>query len=148
MNRVIFVAMAILVLVAACAPPGITSVTYQGVTVFVPSSWGHNNLHCGTPVRDTVVVNPGPQPLCMVYPPPRVSYVRLRSCTDCGVDPEAAVARQAVRVSGRAARRGEDRLPDGRTRVVLVYPDRSVVVVAVSVDPGVARSIVDSASIS
>ena len=147
-NQMTLVATAALLLMAACAPPGMTTVNYQGVTVSAPASWGRNQLWCGTPVKDTVVVNPGPQLLCLISQPQRVSYVWLRSCTDCSADPEAAVARQAVRVSGRAARRGEDRLPEGRTRVVLVIPDHSVVVTAVSPTPRVARDIVDSAAIS
>jgi len=139
--------MAVLTLVVACAPPGMTAVTYEGVTVVAPASWGRNQLHCGVPVKDTIVVNPGPvQELCLLYPPPRVNYVWLSSCTDCRSD--SALARQAVRVSGRDARRGENRLPDGRTAVVLVVPDRKVVVVAVSLNPSVARGIIDSASIS
>ncbi len=106
-----------------------TTVTYQGVSVFAPANWGHNGLRCGTPVENTVVVNPGPIPVCMILSAPRVSYVWLRPSEDLRVDPEAAVARQPAGVSGQAARRGEDRLPDGRTRVVLVIPDRKVVVV-------------------
>jgi hypothetical protein len=125
------------------------AVTYQGVGIFAPASWGRNQLSCGTPIRDTVVVNPGPSPLCLLLPVPRVSYVWLRSCSgDCGADPEAAVARQVLRVSGQSARRGEDQLSDGRDRVVLVLTGRRVVVVAVSPDPSVARTIIDSAYLS
>lgn len=155
MRRAIVVAAgATLLLAAGCSstplrpPAGTTTVTYQGVSISAPAGWGRNQLRCGAPTRDTVVVNAGPQPLCKIDPEPRVSYVWLRSCEDCRADPTAAVARQSVRVSGHAARRGEDLLDDGRTRVVLLIADRNVVVVAVSSDPGVARGIIDSARLS
>jgi len=98
-------------------------------------------------MEDTVVVDPGPMPACLVLNPPLVSYAWLRTSEDLRVDPEAAIARRSITVDGRAARCGQDHLPDGRTRVVLVVPDRKVVVIAVSNSPDLAREIIDSASV-
>lgn len=125
-------------------PPGEVAVDYQGVQVFVPKDWPRNRLRCGTPAEDTVVVNPGPQPLCLIRPPAPVSYAWLRSSGDLTVDPEAAVATRAISLQGHAAKRGEDQLEDGRTRIVIVVTDRRIVVVAVSKDPALARQIADS----
>jgi len=130
----------------ASAPPGMAAVAHGGVRVFVPAGWPRNALRCGVPIRDTAVVDPGPVEACLLTPAPPVSYAWLRSSDDIAVDPDAAVAKQAVSLPGHTARQGEDRLPDGRTRVVLVVVDLKVVVVAVSSDPALARAIVASAA--
>ena len=128
-------------------PPRLAAVSQDGVRVLVPGDWPRNRLRCGTPVADTVVVDPGPIPACMVTNPPLVSYAWLRTSGDLRIDREATLATQPVTVSGHGARRGRDRLPDGRTRVVLVVVDRQVVVVAVSSRPDLALQIIDSASV-
>jgi hypothetical protein len=163
MTRTILAATAALALLSACAAqpaPDTKAETYQGVTVQVPAGWGLNQLRCGTPIRNTVVLNPPTfQEDCALRLLRPVDYVELRSCihdlpgdawmrTTCGSDSAAAVAHWAVEVRGKPARTGETRLSDGTTEVVLAIPDRGVVVKAVSVDPSVARGIVDSASIS
>jgi hypothetical protein len=78
---------------------------------------------------------------------PPVSWVWLRGSADLTVDPDARIATVPRSLAGRAARTGEEGLADGRSRVVLVVPDRRELVVAVSSDPCLARSIVDSASL-
>ena len=152
--------LALLLTLAACGsaggggrqpspPPGMTAVAHGGVRVLVPSGWARNTLRCGVPYRDSVVVDPGPVEECLISPPPRVNYAWLRSSDNLATDPEAAVAtRPRSALAGHAARVGEDTLADGRTRVVLVVPDLHQVVVAVAIDPTVARSIVESASTS
>ena len=125
--------------------PGMVRATLDGVEVFVPQDWPRNALECGTPVRDTVVIKPGPAPACLLRNPPVVSYVWLKHPERPGVDPDETLAKNHVNLDGHDARRSQDQLSDGRTRVVLVVPDRGVVVVAVSTDPGLAQRIVDSA---
>jgi hypothetical protein len=135
--------------VASSPPAGETAVSYEGVQVFVPAGWPRNQIRCGTPVRDTVVVDPGPIDDCMLTPAPLVSYAWLRAAADVSTDPDAQMATLPVSIGqNTAARRGEDRLSDGRTRVVLVVPSRKVVVMAVSADAALARRIVDSAAIA
>lgn len=106
-------------------------------------------------MEDTVVVDPGPIPACLVLNPPPVSYAWIRASEDLGVDPDAVIATQAIVLNRHAARRGDDRLPDGRTRVVIVVPGQradgaqrsaGMVVVAVSRDAALARQIIASAS--
>jgi hypothetical protein len=84
---------------------------------------------------------------CMLLRRPPVSDVWLRGSADLTADPDARIATVPRSLAGQAARTGEDRLADGRTRVVLVVPDRRELVVAVSSVPRLARSIVDSASL-
>jgi hypothetical protein len=148
------VAAALLSAAAACgsvanpAPSGQMAVAYGGVQVFVPASWPRNQIRCGTPTRDTVVVDPGPIEDCLLTPAPPVSYASLRLAEDPTTDPDVQLASQPVSIgAGTAARRGEDRLGDGRTRVVLFVPTRKVVVMAVSADPALARRIVDSTAV-
>lgn len=135
-------------------PSGLTAVNHGGVQIFVPGNWPRNSLRCGTPMEDTVVVDPGPIQACLVVNPPLVSYAWIRTSEDLNVDPAAAIATVPVSINGHAARRGEDQLPDGRTRVVLVVPrptstgsrrSRGVLVVAVSKDLALAHQIVSSA---
>jgi hypothetical protein len=149
------VAVALLSAAAACGsvapspPSGQTAVSSSGVQVFVPASWPRNQLRCGTPVRDTVVVDPGPVEDCLLTPAPPVSYAELRPVYSVAADPDAQLATRPVSIgSGIPARRGEDRMGDGRTRVVLVVPSRKVVVLAVSSDPALARRIVDSTAVT
>ena len=125
-------------------PPGYTAVQYDKAQIFVPSDWPRNQLRCGTPIQNTVVVDPGPVDACLLGNPPLVSYVWIGIVNNVEADPEASVATQALTINGHAARRGVDRLHDGRTRVVLVVLDRKLVVPAVSMDPKVARQIIDS----
>ena len=138
-------------------PPGLKAVNHGGVQIFVPSKWPRNSLRCGTPMEATVVVDPGPIPTCLVLNPPLVSYAWIRTSEDLNVDPAAAMATEPVSITGHAARRGEDQLPDGRTRVVLVVPSqtlagsrrsRGVLVVAVSRYVSLVHQIIDSAYIA
>ncbi len=41
------------------APAGMRYVGYGRAAVAVPESWGTNEVHCGKPARDTVLVDPG-----------------------------------------------------------------------------------------
>jgi hypothetical protein len=145
---------ALVLAVAACGsverpvpqspPAGQVALDYRGVQVFVPKDWPRNRLRCGTPAEDTVVVDPGPQPMCLIRPTPVVSYAWLRNPEDPDTDPDAVLATHPVSLQGHPARRGEDQLSDGRTRIVVVVTDRKVVVVAVSKDPALASRIADS----
>ena len=135
--------------VAGPGPAGPTKpVSFHGVEVLVPRSWPLNAVRCGTPVRDTVVVGLGAVAACMILPQPVVSVVELKPVRDAEVSKQAAVADRAVRVDGHGGRRGEDRLQDGRTRVVLLLPDLDAAVVAESKDPALARSVVASARVA
>ncbi len=62
------------------APPeGSRWVGKAGAMVAVPADWPTNELECRTPVADTVVLDPGIRPACVVPRPAGVSSVELRT---------------------------------------------------------------------
>jgi hypothetical protein len=122
-------------------------VGFHGVQVLVPSSWPLNATKCGTPIRDTVIVGQGVIALCLLAPRPTVSVVELAPLAQAQAGGQTAAAGRAIRLDGHPARRGADRLPDGRSRVVLVIPDLDVAVTATSRDAALVRRIIASATI-
>lgn len=62
------------------APPeGTRWVGKAGVMVAVPADWSTNALRCArTPVEDSVIIDPGPRPMCQAPRPDGVSSVELR----------------------------------------------------------------------
>jgi len=126
-------------------PAARAAVDYNGIRVIVPAGWSRNAEKCGTPIEDTVIVDHALEPVeaCAVVPRP-VSYVWLYSNNNLASDHVALVAMHPGNLQGHAVRRGEDRLPDGRTRTVIVVPEQRFVLVAVSKDQGLARGIAAS----
>ncbi|WBB51175.1 hypothetical protein O3597_12195 [Verrucosispora sp. WMMA2044] len=79
----------------------------------------------------------------MTLPRPRVDYAEIKRA-NLDLDPVAQLATEASEAFGHPVLRGGDVLPDGRTRQVVVVPDRQVLLVAVSSNPAVAEAIVRS----
>ncbi|MEU8328578.1 hypothetical protein [Micromonospora sp. NPDC048839] len=117
-----------------------------GVSVVVPAAWPKNRLECGTPVADTYVLDPGNVPMCALSPEPKVSYVALRE-SDLTADPANSAASTAGEIGGVPVRIGAGSMPDGRTRWLMVVPDRDIVVEVVSTDPGLVETISGSVRI-
>ncbi|MEO3744105.1 hypothetical protein [Plantactinospora sp. B5E13] len=128
----------------AGGPAGEQTVTSAGVRISVPAGWDRNATECGTPVRDTYLVDVTDVAACALTPAPRVDYAEIRRATNLALDPVAAVATTDGTAAGHPVRRGADVLPDGRARRVVLIPDRQVVVVAVADDPATADAIADS----
>ncbi|GIJ10456.1 hypothetical protein ACFFMR_22610 [Micromonospora andamanensis] len=127
-------------------PSGVQEVASEGVRISVPAAWSRNAIECGTPVRDTYVVDVQAVAGCALTPAPRVDYAEIRLSADLALDPAATIATEERQIAGRNAHRGGDVLPDGRARRVVVV-ERRVVVIAVSEDPAVADAIADSVKI-
>ncbi|MEV2237266.1 hypothetical protein [Micromonospora sp. NPDC049891] len=118
-------------------------VVSTGVRISVPAGWPRNATKCGTPMRDTYIVDVDLIAGCAVVPPPRVDYAEIRRA-NLELDPVAQLATEAGEASGHPVLRGGDVLPDGRTRQVVVVPDQRVVLIAVSGDPALAEAITRS----
>ncbi|GIJ30987.1 hypothetical protein [Micromonospora sediminimaris] len=118
-------------------------VASEGVRISVPAEWPRNALKCGTPMRDTYIVDLDVIAGCAVLPQPRVDYAEIKRA-NLDLDPVAQLATEAGEAFGHPVLGGGDVLPDGRTRQVVVVPDRQVLLVAVSSNPAVAEAIVRS----
>ncbi|WP_327640774.1 PASTA domain-containing protein [Kribbella sp. NBC_00482] len=67
---------------AASAPPVPAATRLVGIghaAIAVPTQWAANKLGCGTPLKDTVIIDAGPQDLCHVDRPKGVESVLVRS---------------------------------------------------------------------
>ncbi len=67
---------------AASTPPANAATRLVGIghaAIAVPEQWGTNQLGCGTPQKDTVIIDAGPQNLCLVDRPKGVESVLVRS---------------------------------------------------------------------
>jgi hypothetical protein len=64
---------------AATTPPATRLVGIGHAAIAVPTQWATNQLHCGTPLKDTVIIDAGPQNLCLVDRPKGVESVMVRS---------------------------------------------------------------------
>ncbi|WBB47823.1 hypothetical protein O3597_22285 [Verrucosispora sp. WMMA2044] len=127
-------------------PSGVQEVASEGVRIEVPAGWSRNAIGCGTPVRDTYVVDVEAVAGCALTPTPRVDYAEIRLSADLALDSAAAIATEERQTAGHVVHRGADVLPDGRARRVVVV-DRRVVVIAVAEDPAVADAIAESLKI-
>ncbi|MBE7325918.1 PASTA domain-containing protein [Nocardioides sp. Y6] len=86
------------------------------VAVAVPEEWGTNELRCGTPVRDTVIVDVAMVELCHLPRPPDVDSLEFGQ----GSPPGDVVATEVSQVDGVQMHRGQtDSLlqPDNGVRV-------------------------------
>jgi hypothetical protein len=67
---------------AASTPPVPAATRLVGIghaAIAVPEQWATNQLYCGTPQKDTVIIDAGPQPFCLVDRPKGVESVLVRS---------------------------------------------------------------------
>ncbi|MFI7066019.1 PASTA domain-containing protein [Kribbella sp. NPDC050124] len=64
---------------AATTPPATRLVGIGHAAIAVPTQWATNQLHCGTPQKDTVIIDAGPQGLCQTPYPKGVESVMVRS---------------------------------------------------------------------
>lgn len=85
----------------APAPPGMRLVGLGQVAIAVPEEWATNDLHCGVPQGDTVVVDVAVIPACDVGREPGVDSVEVSTGPP---DPDLEVAEKYA-VDGVVARR-------------------------------------------
>jgi hypothetical protein len=67
---------------AATTPPVPAATRLVGIghaAIAVPTQWATNQLGCGTPLKDTVIIDAGPQNLCQIDRPKGVESVMVRS---------------------------------------------------------------------
>ncbi|GAB3946605.1 hypothetical protein GCM10029976_074420 [Kribbella albertanoniae] len=63
----------------AVVPEGLRLVGVGHTAIAVPKDWPPNQLKCGSPSKDTVIVDPGPQPACFTPLPDGVESVQIDS---------------------------------------------------------------------
>lgn len=143
---------------ASPAPAGMQSGSLRGVVVDVPSEWSRNGLQCGTPTRDTLLVEltGTVTPACLISGPPQhLSVVWLGTFTrpvlDNGTLGEATIPSDAAidsyddtTIDGEHVKETTQRTDDGRTLRLLLFLERGVYVSAASADPSVVEAAVDS----
>jgi hypothetical protein len=130
-------------------PTGMQAVAYHGVQLFVPASWRINDVRCGTPQGDTVILGDrGLETTCLTASPPNLTVVTMRRIDTPLGRQAAAVAHRAVRVRGVTAREGTGELPQRDTQgTVLVIPSVDVVVSVSAPRPASVAAILDTARV-
>ena len=105
-------------------------VSFGKVALRVPAQWKLNDLRCGTPMSNTVIVNPPSfTPDCLVMEPSGITVVRLERDDTTAAKSRAAVATTATTVDGQQALIGTG-IPEGDDRAVttLYFPLLDLVV--------------------
>jgi hypothetical protein len=118
---------------------------FHGLEVRVPRDWAVNAVECGSPVRDTVIVDQGPVAACASVHPPVVQSVELANAPAGAAAPAGS---RAVVVDGRPGRLTSGRLPGGLTHETLVVPGLDVSVDVRTTTAGLAAQIIASARVT
>lgn len=113
--------------------------TFHGLTVSVPESWPLNEMRCGTPVADTVIL-PGVIQGCLHPGPPHVSFVSFRiageitdaTTTDTTIDGHQAIITSGTSTTPPTVIAEGDHVtridvPSLHTHVTIQSPDRATV---------------------
>jgi hypothetical protein len=120
--------------------PETRTVSYHGIEVVVPASFGLNASECGTPMADTVMIMEGASPACLVQQPPGLTVMYLSPSSP---DSElVALATEALTVGGQPARRGLSSPPQWREATVLWLPDPGVLVQIESPHPALVEELI------
>jgi len=107
---------------ANSSPPGRVW-TYQHLQVTLPASWMRDQLRCGTPDTNTVLLgNTAGGPLCAFLQPAGIIVVRLQAADDPAAHTYIRAAQTPSSLDGRAALRGSTELHGGRTVQIVVVP--------------------------
>jgi hypothetical protein len=122
---------------------GMRAWSFHGLQLRAPQAWAINGLQCGTPVMDTVVLDPITIPGCLLAHPPAVQTLTLGVSQAVTLPP----SHHPVTVSGQRGILGTQHLSNGLTREVLVLPGISAAAEAETSDPALALAIIASARI-
>jgi hypothetical protein len=122
---------------------GMRAWSFHGLQVRAPQAWAINGLQCGTPVMDTVVLDPITIPTCARGRPSAVQTLTLDVSQAVTLPP----SHHPVTVSGQRGILGTHHLSSGLTREVLVLPGIGAAAEAETSDPALAASIIASARI-
>jgi len=106
---------------AAAPPDGMRFVGVGRSVIAVPSGWATDATRCGQPVRDTVVLAPGPEDPCRAERPAGVRSVVVR---EGEVEGFHAVA--TYRVGGRPVERSALRCAEGTCSTMVRLPSENV----------------------
>ena len=129
------------------APPGTRQVTFHGLAIDVPTTWGLKATRCGQPLRDTVIL-PGAVAACGVTRVPKVTSVEfverqvpdLRSTlTDAQSSTFVLDGQPATRLVGRR---------DGMVVIAVTVPSASAQVVITSPRRALAQSLAATLAIT
>lgn len=122
-------------------------VTSRGVALFVPTSWSRNDVRCGTPQSDTVVLDATPTdpPQCEPSRPPGVSSITVeRLYSPYGSLWQATATEPVMLASGLSALRGQLVGADGAQVSVLAFPSLDVIIVGTAADEGTELELVEA----
>ncbi|MFK4086743.1 PASTA domain-containing protein [Kribbella sp. NPDC020789] len=72
-------------------PDGMRLVGLGHVAIAVPKEWGTNKTKCGTPMMDSVIVDPGAVPYCLVKRPEGVDSVEIGPLPEKPAKPNAEI---------------------------------------------------------
>ena len=92
---------------AASTPPLPASTRLVGIghaAVAVPQQWTRNQLHCGTPQKDTVIIDAGAQGLCETSYPKGVESVMVRTGKPIGFHADETFQLDGVRAERQRTR--------------------------------------------
>jgi hypothetical protein len=113
----------------------------------VPSRWGIDDLHCGVPRSDTVVLGApvAAGPRCTDIRPPDVSELVIdRLYGDFGSLWQGVADQPVTLPSGLSGLRGTSTSAEGLPVTVLALPTIDVIIVATAADDGPALNLIDA----
>lgn len=130
---------------ASQAPAATRLVGMGSVAVAVPEDWATNDLHCETPMSDTVVFRSEGTRLCSVVPAPVVSSLEIVATWSDWAQPWLRQAQPAGEVDGVPVERVATRsTPSGTAIGALVIKSEDVVFSVTSPDASTVDAILDS----
>ncbi|MBA2640502.1 MAG: hypothetical protein H0U77_11095 [Nocardioidaceae bacterium] len=125
-------------------PAGVDTrrVTYQGITLFVPTTWSRDGPRC--PTADTIALGATSGPPCLAERPEGVSDIVIdRLYGEYGSRWQAAATEPITLASGLFALQGRLPSDEGLPVTVTALPSLDVVVVATAADDGPALNLID-----
>jgi len=122
---------------ASAAPAGMQRAWLRGVGIDAPAQWLRDDVHCGTPMADTLIVEftgEGTEACLISRPPAALSVISIGTSR-----PDNAVYDETT-IDDVPAREATRQTDDGRTERLIYFPDRDVYVSIASPDESVVQA--------
>ncbi|WP_433887858.1 hypothetical protein [Streptomyces sp. CA-111067] len=120
---------------------------FQGLEVDAPENWAMNATECGSPLKDTVVVDQGATTACAMTGPQRFQSVTFDTLkgSSAGSEAKRSTATRKVVISGRPGTVATQRATAGLTREILTVPGLDASVDVQTKSPTLTAAIIASA---